>query len=87
MKYLIVLIVVFVGVWVWRSSRITARKEREDSFQRETERQSAKKTIVSCAHCGLHLLQQEALAAPSSDLRQQLWFCSAEHRQFGAKSN
>ena len=87
MKYLIVLVVIFVGVWVWRSSRIAARKELDDSIQRETERQSAQKTIVSCAHCGLHLPQQEALAAPSSDLRQQLWFCSAEHRQFGAKSS
>jgi uncharacterized protein len=87
MKYLIVLIVVFVGVWVWRSSRIASRKEREDSFQREAERQNAKKTMVACAHCGIHLPQIEALAAPSADLRSQLWFCSTEHRQFGPKQS
>lgn len=88
MKYLIVLIVVFVGVWVWRSNRIAIgkeSKEKKESFEREAERQQAKKTMVACAHCGVHLPQIEALAAPSADLRKQLWFCSTEHRQFGAK--
>jgi uncharacterized protein len=85
MKYLVVLIVVFVGVWLWRSNRIADRKDKKENFEREAERQNTQKIIVSCAHCGLHLPQQEALAAPSADLRQQLWFCSAEHRQFGPK--
>jgi uncharacterized protein len=87
MKYLIVLVVIFVGVWVWRSNRIADRKELQDGFEREAERQNAKKTIVACAHCGIHLPQIEALAAPSADLRQQLWFCSTEHRQFGPKQS
>ena len=83
MKYLIVLIVVFVGVWVWRSNRIAINKDKQENFEREAERQQAKKTMVACAHCGVHLPQIEALAAPSADLRTQLWFCSTEHRQFG----
>ena len=57
MKYLIVLIVVFVGVWVWRSNRIAINKDKQENFERETERQSAKKTMVACAHCGVHLPQ------------------------------
>jgi uncharacterized protein len=87
MKYLVVLLVVFVGVWVWRSNRIAIGKDKEESVERETERQNAKKTMVACAHCGIHLPQIEALAAPSADLRQQLWFCSTEHRQFGPKQS
>ncbi len=83
MKYLIVLIVVFVGVWVWRSNRIAISKVNRENVEREAERQQSLKTMVACAHCGLHLPQIEALAAPSADLRSQLWFCSAEHRQFG----
>jgi uncharacterized protein len=87
MKYLIVLVVIFVGVWVWRSNRISVNKAKNDNIERESERQQVKKTIVACAHCGVHLPQVEALAAPSADLRSQLWFCSTEHRQFGVKKN
>ena len=87
MKYLIVLIVVFVGVWVWRSNRMAISKTHRENVERETERQNAKKTMVACAHCGIHLPQIEALAASSADLRSQLWFCSTEHRQFGPKSS
>ena len=83
MKYLIVLIVVFVGVWLWRNDRIATNKDKQENVERETERQNAKKIMVSCAYCGIHLPQIEALAAPSADLRKQLWFCSTEHRQFG----
>jgi uncharacterized protein len=89
MKYLIVLLVVFVGVWVWRSNRIaiskTNRENVEREAEREKERQQSLKTMVACAHCGVHLPQIEALAAPSADLRSQVWFCSTEHRQFGVK--
>ena len=87
MKYLVVLLVVFVGVWVWRNNRISIAKDRQANTGREAERQQSLKTMVACAHCGLHLPQIEALAAPSADLRSQLWFCSAEHRQFGVKNN
>jgi uncharacterized protein len=87
MKYLIVLIVVFVGVWVWRSNRMAINKTNIENVEREAERQQSLKTMVACAHCGVHLPQIEALAAPSADLRSQLWFCSTEHRQFGAKNS
>ena len=87
MKYLIVLFVVLVGAWMWRSSRNAISKSKQDNVEREAERQQAKKTMVSCAHCGIHLPQFEALAAPSADLRSQMWFCSTEHRQFGAKKS
>jgi uncharacterized protein len=87
MKYLLVLLVVFIGVWVWRSNRMALSKSNNENVEREAERQQALKTMVACAHCGLHLPQIEALAAPSADLRSQLWFCSTEHRQFGPKNS
>lgn len=87
MKYLVMLLVVFVGVWVWRSNLIAISKDKQEDKEREAERQQAKKTMVACAYCGVHLPQIEALAAPSADLRSQVWFCSTEHRQFGVKNN
>jgi uncharacterized protein len=87
MKYLLVLLVVFVGVWVWRSNRIAVNKNKQENSEREAERQKAKKTMVACAYCGVHLPQIEALAAPSADLRSQVWFCSTEHRQLGQKQS
>jgi uncharacterized protein len=86
MKYLIVLVVVFLGVWLWRKNRLSELAEKQTQFEQEASRQRAKKTMVACAHCGIHLPQIEALAAPSADLRSQLWFCSTEHRQFGVKN-
>lgn len=87
MKYLIVLVVVFLGVWLWRKNRLSEHAEKQAQFEQEADRQQAKKTMVACANCGVHLPQIEALAAPSADLRSQLWFCSTEHRQFGEKKS
>jgi hypothetical protein len=43
MKYLVVLLVVFVGVWVWRNNRIATNKDKQENFEREAERQTLKK--------------------------------------------
>ena len=89
MKYLLVLVVVFVAVWMWRNNRVADQQNRTDDKKRETTRASTQQTMVACAHCGLHLPQTEALAAPSQlsgqEAAPQNWFCSAEHRQLGAK--
>ena len=47
MKYLVVLLVVFVGVWVWRSNRIAINKNKQEDFEREAERQQSLKTMVA----------------------------------------
>lgn len=87
MKLLLVLLVVFVGVWIWRNNRINAQmnKERKSGTPPSRGADTARQIMVSCAHCGLHLPQTEALAAPGTDATHPLWFCSAEHRQLGAK--
>ena len=33
MKYLLVLLVVFVGVWVWRSNRIAINKDKQEGIE------------------------------------------------------
>jgi uncharacterized protein len=84
MKYLLVLVVVFVGVWMWRNNRIAATQNKEQQQARATKRQESQQIMVSCAHCGLHLLQTEALPGPGGVAEQ--WFCSSEHRKLGVKA-
>lgn len=84
MKYLIVLVVLLVAVWIWRRSRAEqAREEAEERAQEQAKaraRQAPPKVLapaemVSCAHCGLHLPAADALTGPDGH------FCSAEHQR------
>ena len=87
MKYLLVLVVVFVAVWMWRNNRVVDQQSRQEEKKRETERTFTQQTMVACAHCGVHLPQIEALVAPSQDATHQNWFCCVEHRQLGMKAS
>lgn len=84
MKYLLVLVVVFVGVWMWRHNRIASTQDKKQDAERETTRAQTQQIMVSCAHCGLHLPQTEALSGPGGVAEQ--WFCSSEHRKLGVKA-
>ncbi len=84
MKYLLVLVVVFVGVWMWRNNRIAATQDKQQQKTRAANRQDNQQIMVSCAHCGLHLPQTEALPGPDGTREQ--WFCSSEHRKLGVKA-
>lgn len=87
MKYIIVLLVLLVAVWVWRRSRAEQAREDAEELAQEQAQKRAHQTppqvlapaeMVSCAHCGLHLPAADALTGPSGH------FCSAEHqRQHG----
>lgn len=80
MKYLLVL----VGVWMWRNNRIAATQDKQQQKTRAANRQDKQQIMVSCAHCGLHLPQTEALPGPGGVAEQ--WFCSSEHRKLGVKA-
>ena len=67
MKWLLVLLVVLFGVWLWRSRRPPPPPARP--------RGRAAAEMVRCAACGLHLPQAEALTTPRGA------YCSAEHRR------
>lgn len=74
MKYLLVLAVVLLGVWLWRSNRQT---EREDAVQRKPRKgsQSQPDIMVACLQCGTHLPHSEAVHGRRGD------YCCAEHQQ------
>jgi uncharacterized protein len=75
MKFLLVLIVVMVGVWIWRSNRAA---ERADDAERDAARPRRKApgaiAMGRCDHCGMH--------CPSDDLivGEHGTYCSTEHR-------
>ncbi|MEB0055393.1 PP0621 family protein [Variovorax sp. LG9.2] len=79
MKYLLVFIVLFIAIWLFRKG------------QREEEREAARKTrpvppkapptvgapqaMLRCAQCGLHLPATDAIAGPDGV------YCSVAHRR------
>ena len=73
MKYLLVLAVVAVAFWVWRSNRQADR----DAAQRRAPAPTARTPVVmvACRTCGTHLAQDEALPGKQGQ------YCSAEHRR------
>lgn len=75
MKYLLVLIVVMVGVWVWRSNRAGERSDsRTQSPRREAAPDAIAVDMVGCDLCGLH--------CPHDDLvkGRKGVYCSNAHR-------
>lgn len=78
MKYLLVLLVVVVGLWL-----LLGRSRGRGARSAEPSRKSAgPKTdvMVSCAHCGLHLPQSESVADAAGRP-----FCSDAHRLGGPR--
>ena len=83
MKFLGVLAAIIVGVWLWRNYREDILQNHNNEKMQSKTRTAPKQQMVSCAHCGVHLPQSDAL--PSADgLGDAPWFCSAEHRKLGA---
>lgn len=70
MKYLVLLAVLVIAYLVWRNGRI----EHRQSQQRRGPQ--APQEMVSCATCGVHLPQADALRG--ADGRH---YCCEEHRQ------
>lgn len=71
MKYLIVVLVVVVVLW------LLLRSKAERPAARGPAGDSAAKPMVQCAHCGVHLPQADAL------LDHRGAFCSEAHRLSG----
>lgn len=73
MKYLLVLVVLWVAFMLWRSGR---RRDVERSAPPPSAPPSLPQAMIRCAHCGLHLPAADAL--PGKDGKA---YCSAAHRQ------
>jgi uncharacterized protein len=69
MKYLIWLLVILVAIWAFKRSRRPAKPAEE-----KTTPNASPSNMVACAHCGLHLPQEEAVTGT------QGLYCSTEHR-------
>ena len=79
MKFIIVLVMVLVAVWLWRSSR-----RRDDSTQAKApppppaSKVGAPQDMVQCPVCSVHLPRTDALPGPDGRL-----YCCADHRLRG----
>jgi uncharacterized protein len=74
MKYLVVLLVVVVVLWLVRS----ARRADGKAPARAAPRNGQAEEMVRCAHCGVHLPRHDALPGPQQGL-----YCSDAHRLAG----
>ena len=73
MKYLFWLVVVLVAVWAFKRSRPGSAPNKDTP--------AAPKSMVACAHCGIHLPAEEAVAG------QKGLYCSTGHRSAAQDRN
>lgn len=87
MKYLLILGLVLLAVWLWRHNRIAAARQEQQirKQQEEALKQQVKPPlnppmlavdIVACAYCNVHIPQPDALVGPDNR-----WYCGAVHLQ------
>jgi uncharacterized protein len=78
LKYAVVILVVLLGVWLWRKNRADAQEEKQQPSSKPAQRPSGHaqpQIMLSCAVCGVHLPQSDAWVGKQGS------YCSAAHRQ------
>lgn len=78
MKYVLVFVVLALAFWMWRKNRSPGAAPHDERVSGGTQmpRSNAPpQLMVTCAHCGLHLPQAEAVTG------QRAVYCSLAHRQ------
>lgn len=70
MKWLLLALLVLAGVWLGK------RQQLRRSQAPESARQLRTTPMLACAHCGVHVPANEAIAGQAG-----MHFCSAAHRQ------
>ena len=75
MKFVLVMLVVLVAAWLWRRNRAEEARDEPPARQTPSPKPEARPpaTMVSCAHCGLHLPAQEAVTGTRGA------YCSQDH--------
>lgn len=80
----VIMIVVAVLVFFWLLRRALGSRKHDDRPQAPKPGGAPAPDLVSCAHCGVHLPKNEAVAggegAPAGE-----FFCSDEHRRLGPR--
>lgn len=72
MKYLLLVLLAYVA-WRWY---VAQRSGNEPAAQASPPPADNSEKMVSCAQCGIHLPQSEAIAGPGA-----YHFCCGEHQQ------
>ena len=75
MKYLLLALLAYVA-WRW----YVAQKPGDEPAVQAPPPAAGNEKMVSCAQCGIHLPQSEAIVGPD-----ELHFCSNEHQQEHAR--
>lgn len=70
MKYLLLLIVMLAGVWLWRSRRV---QDRPPPPAAPPPAPAQPGLMVTCRHCGVHLPASDAISDAQGH------YCSVEH--------
>ncbi len=79
MKYLLLLAIVLLVVWLWRGSRTQDRAEGS-ARPRRPDPGVVQQDMIQCPVCSVHLPRSDALPGPDGQL-----YCCAEHRARGAE--
>ena len=77
MKYLLLLAIVLLVVWLWRGSRTQDRADAAPPPRPDP--RVAQQEMIECPVCAVHLPRSDALPGPDGQL-----YCCAEHRSRGA---
>lgn len=72
MKYLVVLAVIAVAIWIWRNNR-----RDEIRAQERARAVPGPQAMVRCAQCGVHLPAGEALTSRNG----LPYYCTEAHRK------
>jgi uncharacterized protein len=76
LKYAVVILVVLLGVWLWRKNRADDRRDAAAPPKRKDAAPTgAPQIMLSCAVCGVHLPKSDALVGKRGS------YCSAAHHQ------
>jgi uncharacterized protein len=78
LKYAVVILVVLLGVWIWSRNRAQAAADSDKpsaKAPKAKDKNAPPQIMLSCAVCGVHLPQSDALIGKKGS------YCSAAHRQ------
>lgn len=74
MKYLLVIVLALVVLWLWRSNRRTAQPDRPPASPVGRPGKPATE-VIACAVCAVHLPRSDALPGGKG------FYCSDAHRR------
>jgi uncharacterized protein len=78
LKYAVVILVVLLGIWLWRRNRAEAAADRDKpstKIPKANASNAPPQIMLSCAVCGVHLPKSDALVGRQGS------YCSAAHRE------